>query len=293
MNLTCFKSLFLALTLSGVSAFNLCAAPPIKDVKGEYEYYVPRHLSRNQAEQIALERAMIEAVAREFGTALNLTTHMDMRSSRNGESEDFYQSASSLVKGEWVETTEQPRFGIRLDGDDIVITCQVRGRARAVSRAQAQLDVRVLRNSTADDAESNAFLDGDKLYLAFTSPVSGYLTVYLEGDDKTVFRMLPFYAEKSTTATVEANTRYVFFASTEGDAEQYQLTSDGTEHNTVYVIFSPNEYIKPADRSGKEEQSLRELSQGDFRKWIQKSQSLDDQLQVIVKPIVITKPITD
>ena len=288
-----FKSILTALALIGAGAFALEAAPPAKDVKGQYEYYVPRHISRNQAEQIALERAMIEAVAREFGTALNMTTHQDMRSSRNGESEDFYQSASTLVKGEWIETTEQPKFSIRLDGDDIVVTCEVRGRARAVNRAQAHLDVHVLRNSTSDDAETNAFLDGDKLFLSFTSPVSGYLTVYLEGEDKTVFRMLPFYAEKKSTTPVEANTRYVFFASTEGDAEQYQMTSDGTEHNTLYIIFSPNEYIKPVDRSGKEEESLRQLSTGDFRKWIQKSQSLDDQLQVVVKPIVITKPIVD
>lgn len=294
MNNSLVKYIFIALALAGAGAFQLHAASPLKEVKGSYEYYVPRHISRDQAEQIALERAMIEAIAREFGLALSMNTHMDLRSSRNGEREDFYSAASTLVKGEWVETIDEPTFGIRIEGDDIVVTCEVRGKARAVNRAQAQLDIKVLRNSTSSEAETSAFLDGDKLFLEFTSPVNGYLTVYLEGEDKMVYRLLPFYAEKKSSTPVEANNRYLFFASTEGDAEQYSLSAaNGTEHNTLYVIFSPNEYFKPVDRSGKEEQSLRELNINDFRKWIQKAQSLDDQLQVVVRPIVITNPVID
>lgn len=266
----------------------------VKEVKGTYQYYVPRHIARDQAEQIALERAMIEAIAREFGTVLSLNTQMDMRSSKKGESVDFYSTASSLVKGEWVETLGEPKFGMFIDGDDLVVTCEVRGRAREVNRAQAQLDVRVLRNATGDDAESNAFISGDKCFLAFITPVDGYLTVYLEGEDKTVFRMLPFYSQTNPTQKVNANTRYVFFASTDGDSEQYQLTAEeGTERNTIYVVFSPNEYIKPVDRSGGEELSLRELSADAFRKWLNKARALDDQLQVIPRPITITNPVED
>lgn len=263
----------------------------VKNVKGEYRYYVPRHISRDQAEQIALERAMIEGIAREFGTVVSLNTQMDMRSSKKGESVDFYSAASSLVKGEWVETVGQPKFGIMLDGDDIVITCEVQGRAREVNRAQAQLDVRVLRNSTADEAETNTFLHNDKCFLAFTTPVDGYLTVYLEDETKTVNRMLPFYNQRNSTQKVLADTRYVFFTRNEGDEEQYNLTAEkDTEHNTIYIIFSPNEFIKPVDRSSGQENGLRELSTDDFRKWLNKARALDDQLQVIPRPITISHP---
>ncbi len=106
--------------------------------------------------------------------------------------------------------------------------------------------------------------------------------------------MLPFYAQTNPTHKVNANTRYVFFASTDGDEEQYQLTAEkGTERNTIYVVFSPNEYIKPVDRSSGEEQALRELSSDAFRKWINKARALDDQLQVIPRPITITNPVED
>lgn len=288
---------YIALIMAAVSVCMTATAAAdrkIKEVKGSYSYYVPRHVPRDRAEQIAMERAMIEAIAQEFGTIVSMNTQMDIRANKNGESEDFYSSASSMVKGEWLETIGAPKFGIFLDGDDIVVTCEIKGRAREVNRAQAELDVKVLRNGTGDDAESSTFLSGDKLFLAFATPVDGYLAVYLEGDDKTVYRMLPFYAESDVTRRVKANNRYLFFASTQGDEEQYELTADkDTERNTVYVVFSPNEYVKPVDRSGSEEMGLKELPVAEFRKWLDKARALDDQLQVIPRPITITKPIND
>ncbi len=276
-----------ALLLGAASA----SAKDEKTVEGEYTYYVPRHISRNQAEQIALERARIGAIAREFGTATSLTTQTTVNQSGGSESDDFYMSASSLVRGEWVETIGSPEFSIRLENDDIVISCRVKGKARALSQARADLDVHLLRNRTSADAESSSFLSGDKLFLSFASPVDGYLTVYLEDASHVVYRMLPFFGEKKTSTPVEADRQYIFFASTEGDSEQYVMTADGTEHNTVYVVFSPNEYIKPVDRSPREEQALRELPLDDFRKWLQKAQTLDPQLQVLNLPIVVTNPV--
>ncbi|MDE6196769.1 MAG: DUF4384 domain-containing protein [Muribaculaceae bacterium] len=293
MRIRQFIIAFIALLAAGAPAATADGGK-VKEVSGQYRYYVPRHIARDKAEQIALERAMIEAIANEFGTILSQNSRMDLRSSKQGESVDFYSSASSMVKGEWVETIGEPKFGIQLDDGEIVVTCEVKGRARQVARARAELDVRVLRNGTGDDAENNAFLSGDKCMLAFTSPVDGYLTVYLEGQDGTVFRMLPFYAQRNATARIEGNKRYVFFASDQGDEEQYQLTSDnGTEINTIYVVFSPNEYVKPVDHSGAEDLSLKELSAEAFRKWINKARALDEQLQIVARPITITKPIED
>lgn len=283
-----------AILLGGTVPGVLAADKGLRNVEGEYSYYVPRHISRNQAEQIALERARIGAIAREFGTAMSMaTTQTTLSQSGGSESDDFYMSASSLVKGEWVETIGSPIFSIRLENDDIVISCRVKGKARAINQAHADLDVHLLKNSTAPDAESSHFLSGDKLFLSFASPVNGYLTVYLEGANHVVYRMLPFFGEKKTSTPVEADKHYFFFASTEGDSEQYVMTAEGTEHNNVYIIFSPNEYIKPIDRSPREEQALRELSLEDFRKWIQRVQTLDPKLQVINIPIVISNPITD
>lgn len=56
----------------------------VKEVSGSYTYYIPYNVARDKAEQIALERAMLQALEQEFGTILSQATRMDMRSSKEG-----------------------------------------------------------------------------------------------------------------------------------------------------------------------------------------------------------------
>lgn len=265
------------------------AAPKVVDVEGSYTYYIPYNVPRDRAEQIAMERAMIQALAAKFGTLVSETTQMDMRSSKSGDNVDFWSSASTLVKGEWIETVGKPEFTPSLDGNDFVVSCKIKGKAREIEGARASLDIHILANSTAPEAETVSFKSGDKLFMQFTSPVDGWLTVYLEGADGKVFRMLPFYAQRNPAHRIEADRKYTFFVSTEGDAEQYQLTTDADiERNTLYIVFSPNEYVKPVDRSSEEELTLRELPTADFRRWVTNLRLTDPKLQLVVRPITIS-----
>lgn len=265
------------------------AAPKVVDVEGSYTYYIPYNVPRDRAEQIAMERAMIQALASKFGTLVSETTQMDMRSSKSGDNVDFWSSASTLVKGEWIETVGKPEFTPSLDGNDFVVSCKIKGKAREIEGARASLDIHILANSTAPEAETVSFNNGDKLFMQFTSPVDGWLTVFLEGADGKVFRMLPFYAQRNPAHRIEADRKYTFFVSTEGDAEQYQLTTDADiERNTLYIVFSPNEYVKPVDRSSEEELALRELTTADFRRWVTNLRLTDPKLQLVVKPITIS-----
>lgn len=265
------------------------AAPKVVDVEGSYTYYIPYNVPRDRAEQIAMERAMIQALASKFGTLVSETTQMDMHSSKSGDNVDFWSSASTLVKGEWIETVGKPEFTPSLDGNDFVVSCKIKGKAREIEGARASLDIHILANSTAPEAETVSFNNGDKLFMQFTSPVDGWLTVYLEGADGKVFRMLPFYAQRNPAHRIEADRKYTFFVSTEGDAEQYQLTTDADiERNTLYIVFSPNEYVKPVDRSSEEELALRELPTADFRRWVTNLRLTDPKLQLVVRPITIS-----
>lgn len=265
------------------------AAPKVVDVEGSYTYYIPYNVPRDRAEQIAMERAMIQALASKFGTLVSETTQMDMHSSKSGDNVDFWSSASTLVKGEWIETVGKPEFTPSLDGNDFVVSCKIKGKAREIEGARASLDIHILANSTAPEAETVSFNNGDKLFMQFTSPVDGWLTVYLEGADGKVFRMLPFYAQRNPAHRIEADRKYTFFVSTEGDAEQYQLTTDADiERNTLYIVFSPNEYVKPVDRSSEEELALRELTTADFRRWVTNLRLTDPKLQLVVRPITIS-----
>lgn len=265
------------------------AAQKTVEVEGEYTYYIPFNVSRDKAEQTAMQRAMVSALAKEFGTLVSEISQLDMRSSKDGENVDFWSSASTLVKGEWLETIDKPEFIPFIDGGDFAITCKIKGKAREISTALAELDIHIMANSTDSDAETNSFMDGDKLFMKFTSPIDGYLTVYLESEDGNVMRMLPFTDERTNSRNVEANKPYFFFVSTDGVEEQYRLNSEKQlERNNVFIVFSPNEYVKPIDYSPKEEMELRSLSSKAFRNWITKLRSADNKLQFIIKPITIT-----
>lgn len=270
-------------------AVETLAAKKTVDVEGEYTYYIPFNVSRDKAEQTAMQRAMVAALAKEFGTLVSEISQMDMRSSKEGENVDFWSSASTLVKGEWIETVGQPEFIPFIDGGDFAITCKIKGKAREINTSMAELDIHLLANSTDPNSETSSFMDGDKLFMKFTSPIDGYLTVYLEGEDGEVMRMLPFTDERANSRKVEADKPYYFFVSTEGVEEQYRLNTDKQiERNNIFVVFSPNEYVKPIDYGPKEEMELRNLSAQAFRNWVTKLRTADNKLQFIIKPITIT-----
>lgn len=261
----------------------------VKEVNGTYTYYIPYNVARDKAEQIALERAMLQAIDKEFGNVLTQTTRMDMRSSAGGESLDFWSSAQSLVKGEWVETIGKPEFEAFIENGDFVVTCRVKGRAREIKRAQADLIAKLLHNGVTDDCETSTFLSGEECYLAFTTPVKGYLAVYMEDEQKNMNVMLPFYSETRTCTPVEPGIRHLFFTTNDGDKEKYRLETDkAIERDIVYVVFSQNEFIKPIDKSTGRELSLKTLTSEDFHRWVNRTRALDETFQLVALPLTIT-----
>lgn len=260
-----------------------------KEVNGSFTYYIPYNVARDKAEQIALERARIQAIADEFGTVLTQHSHINMQSSSGAENSDFWSSASSLVKGEWVSTIGEPTFEPFIENGNFAIRCKVKGIAREITAPQAELDVRLLRNGTTDAYESSTFKSGDNCYLAFTTPVKGAIAVYLEDESGDMFCMLPYYAQTETCTPVSPGERHLFFATNDGDKEKYQLTTDKEiERNMLYVVFSQNDFIKPIDKSNGQELSLKTLTSENFRNWLNKSRALDSTFQVITIPITIT-----
>lgn len=263
-----------------------------KEVSGIYTYYIPYNVARDKAEQIAFERARIQAIADEFGTVMTQHSRIDMRSSNGNENSDFWSSASALVKGEWVSTIGEPIFEPFIENGNFAIRCEVKGIAREITAPKAELEVRLLRNGTTDAYESSTFKSGDNCYLAFTTPVNGAIAVYLEDEAGNMFCMLPYYAQTATCTQVSPGVRYLFFTSNDGDEEKYQLTTNKEiERNIIHVIFSQNDFIKPIDKSNGQELSLKTLSAENFRNWLQKSRALDHTFQVVSIPITITSKI--
>lgn len=267
----------------------------LKTVEGEYTYHAPENVTMEQAKRTALDRAMIQALADEFGTIVSQSNATRVEN-KNGQTDiDFLSIGGSEVKGEWIETLGEPQYNIRYEGDMLIVSVKVKGKAREIVSAGIDFQAKVLRNGTDDKFESDQFRSGDDMYLSFISPVSGYLAVYLVDADNQAYCLLPYRNQSDGIYPVKANQRYLFFNVKEAPqnersyVDEYVMTcSRLSEQNHIYVIFSPNQFVKATDNQSNATLP-RELKFEDFQRWLTKCRKHDKEMNLRMIPIIIKK----
>ena len=264
-------------------------------VCAEYIYHAPENISLEEAKRIALERAKIQAIADEFGTIVS-QNNTTLVSNRNGESSsDFFSLGGSEVKGEWIETIGQPEYDINYAQGMLVVKAMVSGRIREIVSAQIDIKAEVLCNGTDLKFARTDFKSGDDLYLYFQSPVNGYLAVYLLDEvSQMVYCLLPYKSSSEAVTPVEKDKPYIFFSAKHvGDkghlVDEYTMTcTNPVERNTIYVVFSPNEFAK-ANSNNVDELLPQELSFEEFQKWLVKGRNRDKDMDLVRNSITISK----
>lgn len=261
-----------------------CFSQKIKTVSGEYTYYVPENIDLEKAKQIALERVKVQLIADEFGTVVSQNNATTVKNSNGKSAIDFVSVGGSEVRGEWIETIGEPDFMPSFDNGQMIIKVHIKGKIREIVSADINFKALVLRNGTEDKYEDDTFKSGDDLFLSFTSPISGYVAVYLVDNDGTAFCLLPYQNQEQGNVKINANERYVFFSEklSPQDLKAYvdeytMMCSHSQELNQIYVVFSPNTFVKATD--GKREETLpRELSNEDFQKWLARNRTKDKDM---------------
>lgn len=271
-------------------------AQKTQKVCGSYIYYAPENVSVEDAKRIALERAKITALAGAFGTLVtqNNTTIL---SNKNGETDTrFFSLGGSEVKGEWIETIEEPEYHISYEQNTLIVKVSVCGKAREIVHADIDYTAKLLRNGTELKYESAEYRNGDDLYLYFQSPVDGYLTVYLLDElSQKVYCLLPYQASSDGAVSIKHDIPYVFFSVDKAldypsSVDEYVMTcSYEKEYNTVYIIFSPNRFVKANSKGSDIETLPRQLSLDVFQKWLNKGRNRDKEMRVEQKFIMIEK----
>jgi hypothetical protein len=279
----------------------MLAAQGVVSVCGEYAYHVPDHVSMAQAKQIALERAKVEALAKKFGTAISQHSALMRTEDNEKASEAYFSLLANEVKGEWLEDTKEPVLKVTTEQGRLMVKALVCGKAREVKGAGVDFTSKALRNGTESKYESGEFRHGDDLYLLFRSPVDGYLAVYLVDETPTAFCLLPYRGDPSGQAQVKAGQEYVFFSECHAGrgvsfVDEYTLTCEkAVEQNMLYIIFSPNKFIKANDAEANDIHSEndiilpRELPYEDFQKWLVNNRIKDKDMKVEAKGITIKK----
>ena len=265
------KRLLISVLLIAATVSN---AQKVQKVTASYTYYAPENVTLEEAKRTALDRAKIQAIADAFGTLVT-QSNSTVISNQNGKSDSrFLSLGGSEVKGEWIETTKDPVYNIRYEGNMLVVSVEVSGRIREITSAGIDFTAKILRNGTEDRFESEEFRNGDDLYLSFVSPVDGYLAVYLVDAEQRAYCLLPYRNQSDGIYKVFANRRYLFFNITEADPQERQYVDEYTmtcgkssEQNQIYIVFSPQPFAKAADNATAE-MLPRELTFGDFQRWL-------------------------
>lgn len=227
-------------------------AQKIKTVSGEYTYYAPETVSMTEAKRYALEQAKIEALASEFGTIVTQSNATSI-TNINGEGGSKFQSLSSSdVKGEWIENIGEPTFIISQGDHLTAITCKIKGKAREIKGSRIQYEYAPLKNGKDKRFIDTNFRDGDELFLYFSSPVDGYLCVFLLDEvNQTVYSVLPYRQDRNSSYYIERDKDYILFSLDDAPndmkniVDEYILScEEDREYNTLYILFSPDRIYK-------------------------------------------------
>lgn len=283
------------LIVAGLSLSITLSAQKTKRVDAEFLYHAPENVSLEEGKRIALERAKLQAIADAFGTVVSQNNFTTV-ANRNGKSDvDFFSLGGSEVKGEWIETIGEPEYFISYEQNMLAIKVKVSGRIREIIGAQIDVIAKILCNGTEPRFERSDFRNGDDLYLYFQSPVDGYLNVYLLDETlQTVFCLLPYRRSDAAFVSVKHDTPYVFFSQEKAVrnasvVDEYVMTCDrAMEQNTIYVLFSPNQFMK-ANSRGETGTVPRQLSYKEFHKWLTEVRKRDSGMQVVSQHIMIKK----
>ena len=246
------KRILTLLWIVSISAF--CIADDIVRVSAVYEYESNNpYESPAEAEANAFKKARIQAMADQFGIDVTAVTQSLMINRVEGEDAKTQTSVFSMgetaVRGEWIETIQEQVLEKTHVNGFWVIKVRVEGKARNYSTEKADIQYTFVRDVQDMDSPVT-FRDGNDLFLRFSSPVAGYLCVYLVDEEQNAFCLLPYMSRQTGSHPVEANKEYIFFSSKyDKDAQEYTVNCErSSEHNTLYVVFSPNEFTKAADK---------------------------------------------
>lgn len=290
------RILFILLSAS-VTAF--CIAGDIVRVSAIYEYVSNNpNETPTQAEANAFEAAKQKALEDRFGLDVSKITNTLITSRTEGQisksETNVFSAGGTAVRGEWIETLQEKVLDKSFTSGFWVVKVRVEGKARNYSTEKADIQYNFVKD--VQDVESPVtFRDGNDLFLRFSSPVAGYLCVYLVDEEQNAYCLLPYMSRQTGSQPVIANKDYVFFSPKfDKEAQEYTVNCERTlEQNMLLVVFSPNEFVKAADKQGgknfREEQLPRELNYEALMKWLSRNQTKDPNMVVRSTLITIRK----
>jgi hypothetical protein len=235
-------------------------AQKIKDASGMAFFRLEEDMSRDELKDKLRHHAIINAIEREFGTYITQESFVDID---DGNTE-FRIFGKTFIRGEWLQTTSEAfteeirevKEG-RKNKKELWLGLKIEGKVRQLTRPDIEFTY-FTSNCPNKNCQTAIFENGQPLYLFFSAPVAGYLTVFSVEDDES-YRLLPYRnmpAEYRQAVPVKADQQYVFFSSDKKNntfedfselliEEMIMVAEEEKEYVELVLVFSTDEYIKP------------------------------------------------
>lgn len=194
---------------------------------------------------------------------------------------EFIEELEAQTNAEWIEDIHEPVITATYENGQLTFTAEVSGKASEIKQASYDVSWDILNGGKSENYRSNKFHDGDRIFIRFRSPVSGYLALYvIDSVNKAAECWLPYKTDPTGYFHVEANRDYILFdPDSDHNALKYILGTDNVELDNVVMIFSPTPFTKCSeiDKGSKE---VNAVPLKDFEKWLSKKRSSDDRMMV-------------
>lgn len=283
----------IAIAAAMLAATATLTAADTKRIKGTYTYVAPENVTLEQARATALHRAMTEAIADEFGTMVTQASTTMLRNLNGISTSDFFTTGGSEVNGEWIRTIGEPTYDIAYADGMLSVTATVEGLARAIDYAPVTIKVTLPPDVSRPDESRDVFHSGDDLYVHLQVPVDGYAAIYLVGNDRMAYRLMPHPDTPGYAGFIaRRQPRLYFHRAGSRDSEfYYSCDSDGVELNRIYVLFSPDEFVLPVETvpAGGECGDMTPPSIGlrEFAGWVSDQRVRDRRFQCSVTDVMV------
>jgi hypothetical protein len=249
--------------------------------EGKSEVRLERNKTLEQTRYEAEEKAKLNAIEQVFGSYVEQQTDIRLKEGRV----NYDIIGGTRVRGEWIRTTnikftEIPRAIKGKEGteQELWIQCEIKGEVReCISRANIEF---YTLNCPLVQCRRTAFYNDEDVFLYFTSPVDGYLSVFLD-DGENTFRLLPYKSMGTMSAVrVAGDKPYLFFSRDKELQFDPQYTTDALElyteleieYNDIYIVFAESPYTKPilSDVTETDDGYFipRSLKSKDFQGWL-------------------------
>lgn len=299
------QKLRLSFTFIFTLAIFFVVSAQVKSVHAIIEYEPSDSETKSQAFSKAIERARQKAIEDEFGLIVAQTNFTNIN---NGDLH-FRSIGISDLAGEWLGDTKTPvTVPIAKDGR-IIIKAEVWGKARRIVSEKIPLNIHILRNTPSEEHATRVFMDYDKFYISFESPIDGHLAVYLMDDSLNYQRILPYSDSELKCYKIEGNKKYIsHYYNKNGKNlpgyENFEETRDighmvlalgkSKEECQFYVMFSPNKFMDPEDDEAKKSYGYKRglvlpptVHYDHMQEWLLTNRRRDKSMQVVKVPITI------